>query len=121
MGIDIYMEWNGMTEMEKKARMTGFSIYAGDVGYLREAYHGEPYATRALVPEAFAAEGKAVEIQAATLRSRLPEVLVLVRERSRKIYHERAAKAVKAFVDFVELAERKEKETGHPVLIEASY
>jgi len=53
MGIDIYAEWRGMTEEESNAQITGFDAAAGHVGYLREAYHGEPYATRVLVPEAF--------------------------------------------------------------------
>jgi len=35
MGTDIYLEWDGMTEEEKKAQYTGFSIDAGRVGYLR--------------------------------------------------------------------------------------
>ena len=35
MGTDVYMEWDSMTPKEKKARLTGFSINAGEVGYLR--------------------------------------------------------------------------------------
>jgi hypothetical protein len=53
MGIDIYAEWKGMSEAEKKAQVTGFSVEHGHVGYLHEAYHGEPYATQMLVPESF--------------------------------------------------------------------
>lgn len=53
MGIDVYARWDGQTEAERQAQYTGFSIVSGDVGYLREAYHGEPYATRALFPECF--------------------------------------------------------------------
>ena len=53
MGIDIYAQWDGMTAQEEAAQVTGFSIEHGHVGYLREAYHGEPYATKVLVPEAF--------------------------------------------------------------------
>jgi hypothetical protein len=34
-GTDVYMEWDGMTPKEKKARYTGFSINAGHLGYLR--------------------------------------------------------------------------------------
>ncbi len=55
MGIDIYMYWKDQTDEEKKAQFTGFSVASGHVGYLREAYHGGPYATRVLMPEAFAA------------------------------------------------------------------
>jgi hypothetical protein len=50
-GIDVYLRYQGMTEAEKKRQYTGFSVQHGHVGYLREAYHGGPYATKALVPE----------------------------------------------------------------------
>lgn len=53
MGIDIYAHWRGQTEEEKEAQFTGFSIWHGYVGYLREGYHGGPYSTHVLVPEAF--------------------------------------------------------------------
>ena len=53
MGIDIYARWKGQTEAEEQAQNTGFSAVHGHVGYLREAYHGEPYATRYLAAEAF--------------------------------------------------------------------
>ena len=51
MGIDLYARWDGMTEAEAEAQITGFSITAGSVGYLREAYHGGPYVTAWLAPE----------------------------------------------------------------------
>lgn len=35
MGTDIYLTWDGQTETEKKAQYTGYSINAGNVGYLR--------------------------------------------------------------------------------------
>lgn len=38
MGIDIYLSWDGKKEEDKKKQMTGFSINAGDVGYLRASY-----------------------------------------------------------------------------------
>lgn len=121
MGIDIYMRWQGITEPERDAQVTGFSVESGDVGYLREAYHGEPYATRLLVAEAFE---KDAEIPAATLRQRLPETLLLVAERHRSAYHEELVEGsptLRAFVDFVELAERVEARTGQPVTIIASW
>lgn len=89
------------------------------VGYLREAYHGEPYATRVLVPEAFAAN-EAVPIPAETLRARLPDVLAAVEKRHTTIYQdspEAIATYQQAYADFVDLAARKESETGEPVLI----
>lgn len=123
MGIDIYAEWKGMSDAEKKAQLTGFSVEHGHVGYLREAYHGEPYATHVLVAEAF--ETGRASISAATLRERLPETLELAEQRERELYGETDAgvisRVLKSFSDFVELCARKEDETGEPCLIIASY
>lgn len=63
-----------------------------------------------------------MEIRAALLRARLDEVLKIAIERQALIYHrqaddEAAQLAVKSFVDFVELCERKERETGQPCRI----
>lgn len=74
MGIDIYLEWDGMEEEEKSAQATGFSITSGNVGYLREAYHGGPYATRILVREAFEAENCRAQIPAEIMCERLTHV-----------------------------------------------
>ena len=123
MGIDIYARWHGQTETEEQAQNTGFSQIHGHVGYLREAYHGEPYATRHLVAEAFE-RGKA-QIPAAVLRERLPETLALVEERERTIYEnddeQSIAEVKQSFTDFVALCERKEQETGQPLTIIASF
>jgi len=75
MGIDVYAKWDEQTEAERQAQFTGFSIVSGDVGYLREAYHGEPYATRVLFPECFSDDVGEVAIPAITLRERLPEAI----------------------------------------------
>jgi hypothetical protein len=123
MGIDIYAKWDGMTKAEEKAQVTGFSVAHGHVGCLHEAYHGEPYATKVLVPEAF--EELRVPIHAATLRDRLPAVLVVAEARERKIYgvHDPAKieRVLRSYCDFVALCERKEAETREPCLIIASY
>jgi hypothetical protein len=124
MGIDIYARWHGQSADEIDGqRQAWLSIGEGGKGYLREAYHGEPYATRYLCAEAFrAADG--VRIKAATLRKRLPHTLDLAEERERKVYHADAKaieEAKQDFRDFVALCERKETETGQPVLIIASY
>jgi hypothetical protein len=123
MGIDIYAEWDGMTERERHAQITCCSVLHGYVGYLREAYHGEPYATKVLVPEAF--EELRVQIHAATLQSRLPAVLVVAEARERKLYGTtdpaKIERVLKSFRDFVALCARKEAETGEPCLIIASY
>lgn len=125
MGIDIYAEWNGQTKKEKDAQVTGFSTVHGHVGYLREAYHGEPYATRFLVREAFESSNGKAAIAAAVLRERLPETLAIVEERERSVYgttDEAEIKGVQeSFAEFVKLCERKERETGEPMTIVASY
>lgn len=121
MGIDIYMRWDGQTDEEKSRQFKGFDITIGNAGYLREAYHGKPYATRVLVPEAFEKE---TEIPVSLLKKRLPETIEVAIERNEKIYKKKTdenSPEVKAFKDFVSLAEMKEKELGKPVRIYASY
>ena len=91
------------------------------------AYHGGPYATQLLAPEAFTAAMSpdhargcgldvdhmgAVHVQAATLRRRLPDTCEVVIRRARKVYGEELtpdSPEVRAFIDFVELAERLER------------
>jgi hypothetical protein len=123
MGIDIYAEWDGMTEAEHAEQITGFSVEHGHVGYLREAYHGEPYATRVLVPEAF--ETGRAPISAAALEARLPAALEAAERRAREVHDQTDAAAIervlKSYRDFVALCERKERETGVPCIIIASY
>lgn len=124
MGIDIYAHWKGQTRKEKEAQYTGFSVVHGHTGYLREAYHGEPYATRHLCQEVFDSSTGKAQIPARVLRARLEETLRLTQEREEKIYQEEQVfieQVKKSFTDFVELIERKEKETGKPVTIIASY
>jgi hypothetical protein len=125
MGIDIYARWKGQTEADSQAQITGFDVTVGRLGYLREAYHGEPYATHYLVREAFESADGTAQIPAATLRERLPETLELAMLREKEVYQEPSVNledpAVRSFSDFVELCERKEAETGEPVTIIASY
>ncbi len=124
MGIDIYAKWDGMTTQEEDAaQITGFSIEHGHVGYLREAYHGEPYATKALVPEAFR-YGRA-RIAAAELQKRLRDVLHIVETREQSYAFSAADEAViermqRRYLDFVALCARKEQECGIPCMIVAS-
>ena len=124
MGIDIYAKWDGMTEAEENAQITGFSIEDGHVGYLREAYHGQPYATVVLVREAFLGNHR-VRIPAAKLAQRLPATLVVAEQREREIYGatDRAEieRVLTSYREFVALCARKEAETGQPCLIIASY
>lgn len=175
MGIDVYLKWDGMTEKEKQDQVTGFDTTMGRVGYLREAYHGGPYATKMLVREAFEAETCEAEIPAAVMRERLTHVTEPARncddghhlaamfthvmrmmaemnggegpkveggpiapgitepmtveeaiyERCTRLYPEAGLshfkEVLKSFQDFVALAERKEKETGKPCTVYASY
>lgn len=135
MGIDIYLRWPNMTELEKKAQYTGFNIFKGCVGYLREAYHGAPYATKDFVKEAFEHdcqdsncpdnECMGAYIPAKTLRERLDDALITVREREQCLYgaSERdIERAQNSYIRFVELAEKKEAENnGDPCRVYASY
>jgi hypothetical protein len=63
MGIDIYLKWKDMDERDQSAQLAGFCTTAGSVGYLRESYHGGPYATKILVREAFEAENCEADIR----------------------------------------------------------
>lgn len=125
MGIDIYAQWNDQTKDERAAQSSHWlSVESGSVGYLREAYHGEPYATRFLCAEAFASDTAQARIPAATLRARLDETLRLVEERERTLYEaddQEVERRKRTFRDFVALCEEKERETGESVLIVASY
>ena len=125
MGIDIYARWRGQTDEEAEAQICGFDVGKGSVGYLREAYHGEPYATRYLLGEAFASADGTARIPAALLRARLPRTLELAMKREVLVYGAEIVSQddapVRSFIDFVELCEEKERETGEPVQIVASY
>ena len=171
MGIDVFLEWDGQDEERAAAnaddKPSWFCATDGHVGYLREAYHGGPYATKILVREAFEAENCRAEIPAAVMRERLTQItepaygadgghfgaaLLLqlavqaglttdrqsipsgvttpmsvedaVRTRYKTLYNsddETIETAVQSFRDFVELAERKEKELKKPCTVYASY
>lgn len=174
MGIDVYLKWKNMDQDSEKQQVTGFSITAGGQGYLREAYHGGPYATKILCREAFESETCEAQIPAATLRERLTSVTepargveggdmaamlitalfgqmlndegklpdgsrvqgghngdpttqpMTVEEavimRNERLYGgEGTDEVLQSFRDFVALAERKERETGEPCTIYASY
>ena len=124
MGIDIFAHWQGQSEHDKELQVTGFSVFSGHVGYLREAYHGEPYATVFLCAEAFGSQDGNATIPAQLLRQRLARTLELAADRERKLYNgsDEDVKAIqKSFNDFVMLCEQKEAETGEPVVIHASY
>lgn len=175
MGIDIFLEWDGQAEERENAaaedKPEWFNTHDGHVGYLRESYHGGPYATQLLVREAFESENYRAEIPAAVMRERLTHVtepargcdgghftaamLVemfkamnkdenakcepaeikpptkepmtveeAVRTRYKTLYDasdEEIAEVVQSFRDFVDLAERKEREHGKPCVVYASY
>jgi hypothetical protein len=125
MGIDIYARWKSVSKAEKaKQYDAGFNILGGDVGYLREAYHGEPYATKCFVKEAFENKNHKAKIPAEVLFKRLPKTLKLAREREKKLYRGNeycVFLAQQSFVDFYKLCREKEDKTGKPCTIIASY
>ena len=119
MGIDIYMRWDGMTEGDREKQITGFDATVGDVGYLREAYHGGPYATKYLVEEAFENGVGDVHIPAKELRKRLPLTKDIVIQRAKEVYKEELTEddaVVKAFEDFVKLGEALEEDGRKPTV-----
>jgi len=132
MGIDIYLTWKGMTRKEKKAQDEAVLSYAyGHVGYLRESSLNikgifdkelgkkieslsEHYATKVLCREVFERKiDEPLYISSKTLRKRLPHTIEIVKERRLKAYDEVVEEnhpVIKSFIDFVELAERLERE-----------
>jgi len=119
MGIDIYMRWDGMTEGDRDKQITGFDATVGDVGYLREAYHGGPYATKYLAEEAFEDGAGDVHIPAKKLRERLPLTKDIIIQRFREVYDEELTEddeVVKAFEDFVKLGEALEEDGRKPTV-----
>jgi hypothetical protein len=108
MGINIKMTWKGSTEAERRERdrliadafgewAEGWAAHAanvpgkgrtalGHLGYLYEGYHGDPYATRILVPEAFNSDSRQARIPAAAMRSRLREAMAASRQRAKAFY-----------------------------------
>ena len=65
-------------------------------------------------------------IPAETLRQRLPDTLAAATRRQQLVYNEgpdneTTRVVLQSFSDFVELCERKERETGEPCSIVASY
>jgi hypothetical protein len=72
MGIDIFMSVpSGFCEDWNPNK----SIHERD-GYLRESFHGKPYATRYFVEEAFKAD-QPVAIATSVLRARLPATVMI--------------------------------------------
>ena len=130
MGIDVYLRWDGITKKEERGQITGFDSTKGHVGYLREAYHGGPYATQYFVKEAFKRtyppvyEDVDVKIPAAKLKKRLPKAIKMAIRRLREVYGIVADEKhpdVQSYVNFVKLAEKKEKQKKEPCTVIASY
>jgi len=121
MEIDIYARWRTQTPAEIFAQHEAWSsVMGGHLGYLREAYHGEPDATAYLCAEAFGKDLEGAPIPASVLRERLPHTLELVEQWEKKLYRtdpDIIAQVKKSFSDFVALCEQKEKESGEPVRI----
>jgi|TARA_A100000172_G_scaffold6178_1_gene3534 hypothetical protein len=121
MGVDIYLRWNLITDEEIEAQYCGFDTGVGKIGYLREAYHGEPYPSKILMPESYESSMSPCKIPAATLRERLPETIKAAIKREQDLYHTEGVDenypSVKSYTDFVELAEKLEAEGQEPVIV----
>jgi len=85
MGIDIYSKWKNQSENDE-SQITGFSVTAGDVGYLREAYHGSPYVTKNSVAVAFQSKTAEAQISVKVLKERLPVAVLMSLYREKKVY-----------------------------------
>lgn len=120
MGIDIYMRWKGQTEEEKEAQFTGF-VTNGETGYLRESYSGVAFATEVFVPESFDCDdGGGAPIPAVVLAGRMEAAAQKIAERYEG-NPELIRKTIGCYMAFVDLAKRKEAETGEPVRVYASW
>ena len=108
MGIDIFLEWDGMTENE---------IHDGYVG---ESYHGEPYATKFMFAEGFTSDNQTFVITAEQLRSRLLETKRIALERAKKLYgqsEQEANEELESFDQFVDTFEQKERQGLNPRIV----
>lgn len=119
MGIDIYLKWDGQTKSEEKAQLTGFSTSHGHVGYLREAYHGGPYATRILFSEGFNSDNYTITLESKILEARLPDAIKATIEREKTIYHATQEEAescpmIKSLKDFAALHKKLEADGRNP-------
>ena len=120
MGIDVYIKWDHQSEEEREAQYTGFSNVHGHVGYLREAYHGGPYATQVLVPEGFVDYYEPTSIPSSTLLQRLPETLLTCKERFRVVYNKELNDddpVLKSYTDFVHLYAKLEANGKNPKIL----
>jgi len=199
MGIDVYLSWVGLDDEDQAAQVTGFSTRAGEKGYLREAYHGGPYATHVMFPECWgddpyapermthfmaemfsemsnvtdtefgpesigppetemmdelkqrvqeildsdedvaktiddailsappgdeAGAYRGVAVPYLLMELRMPSVIAAAWTRAKQVYQEDDSDAwlsCQAFIDFAELARKKEIETGFPCRVYVSY
>lgn len=117
MGIDVYLKWDGMTEEDEENRITGFEVSkrAGASGYLREAYHGEPYATFILFPECF--EGnREHKYNTNTLIHRSAQAIIAANKRGETIYKRKEGdpEMEDAIKEFIKLHGKKEREGLNP-------
>ena len=119
MGIDIYLRWQGQTKEEEEAQYTGFSVQHGHVGYLREAYHGGPYATKLLFPETWNEDEQTARIPNSVLRERMPKAIDAAVVRERTVYGVadvtlETCEMAKSIQSFVELHGKLEQEGKDP-------
>ena len=130
MGIDCYLVNPDSGELHaeetgQRDRM-GFNTLSGDAGYLREAYHGGPYATHVLLEEGWndgdIDDKGNFSLPASTLRNRLSETLEAAAIRNKSLYSGQDEEGVlESFKDFVALAEKLEEKNGKPCKFHVSY
>lgn len=98
MGWDIYMRWKGQTMQERELQYCGGSERFGHVGYLRKPMFPFPS-----FDGMFDEPGGIVDTK--ILRSAIEQAYTM------------DAYALDSYRAFVDLAERKERETGEPVRV----
>ena len=109
-----------MSKKQKDRQITAFDTTMGRTGYLREAYHGEPYATEKLIPEARnkTLDPSNLQVPNRLLKQRLPSTIKAAIKREQTIYKAKnvtiKSPVVKSYIDFVALHEKLEKAGKKP-------
>jgi hypothetical protein len=124
MGIDLYARQTSNSTAWKHTR-AGYVLHheSEDSGYLREAYFSGIYAIPTLAPEAFGSPQR-VQIPAAKLRERLPQVLEVTEWRESRLLGRPKAEvrsALREIRKFVKTCERIERQSGKPATTQVSW
>ena len=120
---DIYASWRGITKADEAAQQKGLSSDESSALVLPMGDDWMPYATHFLFAEAVDSMSRIAIIPAAKMRSRLEQALQIARSEFQTFHRERLEqmeRILKTYRNFVSFCEKKERETGEPVLIIAS-